>query len=158
MNAETNSLEGIFDIEPPLSPVLYELESTILNVGLTGLLIIGLVLISASLVWYYYYSTKGMTRRKILTLHKNFSAKKINNQHAACQLSRIIQDSLGSNQTLKHVTLPAELESHKERWGKFTSLLSMACYSHRETEPEKMSRLFDDACFWIKSWPRGKNG
>lgn len=150
------ALDGIIDIEPPETPILYTLEISTPSIILAGLITIGLLLIVSAVMWKYYFSTKARSRHQLTTLQKQLTMKAINHHSAACQISKILRNNLGLNPTLEKIELPEELEPHKKRWHLFTKRLSTACYSSAN-QPEVTSLLFEDAHFWIKSWPCHKN-
>ena len=157
MKNELGTLEGIVDIEPPAMPMLYDLEISAINISVVGLIIIGVCLIISAIIWQRYLSTKGKSRYQLKKLQKNISVKNINSQSAACEISRILRTNLGLSHILKRENLPEELGAHQSRWDIFTERLSVACFSSYEAEPEIISTLFEDAHFWIKSWPRNSN-
>lgn len=157
MNDDPATLGGIVDIEPPVAPMLYVLESATTDIAFYVLLITGLLLTIAFIVWKHYFSVKGKVRRELIKLQKKFSAQKINHHDVACRLSRILREHLGLGQVLRRADFPDELAAHKERWETFVEQLSIACYSSsaqdKEQEPHNTSLLFDDAYFWLKAWP-----
>lgn len=157
IKSEVSSLEGIIDIEPPIIPLLYDLETIALNIALSGLIIIGLLLIISAVVWRQYFSTKGKSRYQLRKLQKQLSGEKINDHTAACEISRIIRNNLSLNHILKRTHLPGEIVKHKDRWDVFSERLSIACYSSSDNEKEVTGLLFDDAYFWVNTWPRNKN-
>ena len=157
MKNEPDTLEGIVDIEPPAMPILYDLEMSAINISVVGLIIIGVSLIISVIIWRRYLSTKGKSRCQLMRLQKNVSVKNINGQSAAYEISRIMKISFGLSHILKRENLPEELAAHQSRWDIFTERLSFACFSSYEIEPEIISSLFEDAHFWIKSWPSNSN-
>ena len=157
MKNEQDTLEGIVDIEPPAVPMLYDLEISAINISVIGLIIIGACLIISVFIWRRYLSTKGKSRYQLNKLQKNISVKNINSQSAACEISRILRRGLGLSHILKRVNLPEELGAHQSRWDTFTERLSFASFSSHGIEPEIISSLFEDAHFWIESWPGNSN-
>lgn len=158
MKNNIGTLEGIFDIEPPPTPALSILESYTLDVAFPALLVIGLLLMISALIWKHYYSPTGKSLRHLSRLQKQFSSNKINSHVTACQISIILRKNLMAGHILNRAFFPEELNEHKARWDTFTKRLTLACYSAKNITPETTSLLFDDANFWIQSWPRNKNG
>ena len=154
---DLGTLEGIVDIEPPSIPALYNLQISAINISVVGLILIGISLIISVIIWRRYLSTKGKSRHQLLKLQKNVSVKSINNQCAACEISRILRRNLGLSHILTRENLPDEIVAHQSRWDIFTERLSVACFSSHEIEAEIISSLFEDAHFWIKSWPSNSN-
>lgn len=154
---DLGTLGGIVDIEPPAIPMLYDLQISAINISVIGLILIGISLIISAIIWRRYLSTKGKSRHQLMRLQKNVSVKNINNQGAACEISRILRRNLGLSHTLKHENLPEELAAHQSRWDIFTERLSFACFSSHEIDTGIISSLFEDAHFWIKSWPSNGN-
>ena len=157
MKNDLDTLEGIVDIEPPAIPILYDLEMSAINISVVGLIIIGASLIISVIIWRRYFSTKGKSRYQLMRLQKNISVKNINSQSAACEISRILRRNLGLSHILKSENLPEELAAHQSRWDIFTERLSFSCFSSYEIEPEIITSLFEDAHFWINSWPSNSN-
>ena len=157
MNDATASLNGIYDIEPPTEPLLYIVESSTIDITVPFLFITAFLITVALILRKRNVSTKIKSRREIARIYRDLISQRINNHDAACQLSRLLQQSLGLDQSLLRTELPAEIHTHKIRWDRFTMQLSVACYSSTGEETEKLSTLFNDAIFWLKAWPNKKH-
>lgn len=163
MNPDVTNLQGLVDIEPPLTPLFYSLGNAIhnatLNNTLPALLITALLLVTAFVLWTRYASVKGRARRRLHRLHKDFRRRNISQQEAACELSRLLCDTFGLHQPLTRITIPPALASHAPRWKYFTEQLSISCYAapQQQAADTKIPGLFDDAYFWLRAWPNKRH-
>lgn len=159
MNPDATNLQGLADIKPPLTPLFYSLGHVVQDATpgsvFAALLITGLLLVIAFMLWTRYASVKGRARRRLHRLHKDFRRRNISQQEAACELSRLLRDTFALHQPLTRIILPSVLKDHAPRWQHFTEQLSVSCYATPQQQPaaEQMPRLLDDAYFWLQAWP-----
>jgi hypothetical protein len=156
MKDESGTLQGILDITPPAVPWQYTLENNATStIGFCLLLIVALGFL-LRLIWQRYFSTRGIAKYRLATLQQQYRRQLINDQHAAFQLCHILCDALEITQLSSRTTLPETMDAYKERWQVFIDTLSIARYSPADSGPE-ISHLFNDAQFWLRSWPREKH-
>ncbi|MDT8385028.1 MAG: hypothetical protein RRB22_11490 [Gammaproteobacteria bacterium] len=159
MNPDATNLQGLVDIEPPLTPLFFSLGYAVQNATLSSvlpaLLITALLLVTAFTLWTRYGSVKGRARRSLHRLQKQFRRRSISQREAACELSRVLRDTFDLHQPLTRTILPPALKVHAPRWQHFTEQLSVSCYAAPQQQPaaEQMSQLLDDAYFWLRAWP-----
>lgn len=165
MKQTPNALQGIFDIEPPEAPLLYIFEHHALGIIFIALLLIVLSLAAAFFIWRRYFSARGRARRRLAALHAQFNQQMkaplqhqpLDNHHTAFQISSVLCDGLHLRQLSHRIAFPDNLDSHKGHWEKFIAQLSAARYSPAGNNPEQLSRLFEDAGFWLRCWPVADN-
>lgn len=157
MQEKPTALEGILDIEPPDMPLLYIFEQNALSIILISFIVVSLLLATGYLLWRQYFSVKGKALRRLDLLQKNFKNQQLDSHHTAFQLSNILRDGLNLKQISNHTPFPEKLSSHKKHWTIFIGHLSTARYSPSGYTPEPMTKLFEDAGFWLKYWPVENN-
>jgi hypothetical protein len=165
MKQNPNALQGIFDIESPEAPLLYVLEHHALGIIFITLLLISLSLAAAFFIWRRYFSARGRARRRLAALHAHFNQQlkaplqnqPPDNHHTAFQISSVLCDGLNLRQLSQRIAFPDRLNPHRDQWEKFIAQLSAARYSPAGNNPEQLSRLFEDAGFWLRCWPVANN-
>lgn len=141
-------IDGIYDIEPLIQPAMSRFELTFLSL---------LILLVISILFYYtwklFYSSKGIAKRKIKRLHKDFSQGKISDHDVVYQASSILLDGLKLNYINKDTLLPDKLIIYKSEWKTFNKNLSYLRYSKHDNSSLETSALINDCAFWLKKWP-----
>jgi len=160
MQENPTALEGILDIEPPIMPLLYALELNAPSIIFITLLIISALFATIFLLRHRYFSIRGKAHRRLKTLQNHFSVQskqQLDTHHAIFELSHVLRDGLNLKQLSKLTHLPDRLKSNKTSWEEFITQLSIARYSPTDLTPEQVDALFENARFWLKSWPVIKN-
>ena len=141
-------IDGIYDIQPPLSPPLSGLE-----IFLLSLLFIIFISAGISLLWKTFFSDKGKARRNINKLHESYLQKVISTHDAAYQLCSILQKGLNLNYIGKNNQLPEKLLPRKKEWIVFTEDLSSLRYKNNTHEQTDINNIFISSLYWLKLWP-----
>ena len=143
-----NIIDGIYDIQPPISPAMNSLEITLIT--LTFIIILSMLLYA---VWNYYYSTKGRAKRNIKKLHSKYTKKLITPHDAVYQLSYFLKQGLKLNHIGKNTPLPKKLVTRKYEWIKFINNISNLRYKKNINSESEISTLFTNSLIWLKLWP-----
>jgi hypothetical protein len=141
-------IDGIYDIQPPISPALSGLE-----INLIILIFILILSVLFYAVWNHYYSTKGRAKRNIKKLHVKYSTNKITPHDAVYQLSLFLRQGLKLNHIGKNTLLPKKLDASKSEWDIFKNNISNLRYKKNIKSYSDISTLFDNSLFWLKMWP-----
>lgn len=156
MKDETGTLQGILDITPPATPWQYTFEHNASStIGYSLLVIIALAFI-LRLVWQRYFCRRGIAKIRLARLQRQHHRQALTHQHAAFQLCRILCEALEITQLSRRTSLPEPLHAHADRWQRFIDTLSAVRYSP-PSESQEAAHLFNDAQFWLRSWPREKH-
>ncbi len=146
------------DIEPPVAPA-----DTGLATPLTGMALIILLIILATLTIRHFTSTRSQAKRRLHQLQRSVKSKHecndnnnidaVDAREAAYQLARLLAMGVGINGITNSTTLPVELTHYHDRWQRFTNALSTARYDSQCSHPSSLDELFKDTLFWLKKWP-----
>ena len=141
-------IDGIYDIQPPISPALSGLEITLIT-------LIFILILSALFyaVWNHYYSTKGRAKRNIKKLNEKYLTNKIDAHDAVYQLSFFLRQGLKLNHIGKNTRLPKKMSASKSEWNTFKNNISNLRYKKNIKSHSDINRLFDNSLFWLKLWP-----
>lgn len=140
-------VEGIYDIQPPVTPALSWLELLIIL-----LLILLFVSTVGYLIWSLFYSAKATAQRKIKKVQRKYLQNSINTHDAIYQVCLILRQGLKIKNIDKNTLLPKKLYRSEKEWGTFTHNLSNLRYKKRKQSQSDMDTLFTDSLHWLKLW------
>lgn len=143
--ATLQKVEGIYDIQPIITPAFSSLETTVLLVLFT-------LFITANiyLAWSYLFSRKAKSIRKIHILKNRYSKNLINSHDAIYNLCFILRKGLQQKNLSIDTPLPKKARENKKRWGEFISELSNIRYKEDANASTNITFLFDESLFWLK--------
>lgn len=148
MNTATNTLkviDGIYGISPITKPPLSFIESSLLSS-----LVILLICIATYLIWKLVFSTKAISKRKILSLQSKYNNNKINTHDTIYLLCFILRNGLEIKKISKHTELPKKASLHKKKWDVFSEEMSTLRYKN-DTELD-IAHVFEESIFWLRNW------
>ena len=138
-------IDGIYDIQPLITPALSAFEFTILLI-----LIISFVVGNTYLVWMFIFSNKAKSRREILNLQKRYIHNTISPHDTVYDLCQILRKGLDKKQLNTKSPPPKILKENKQRWDKFINELSDFRYKNSIGTSDDISPLFKESLFWFK--------
>lgn len=144
-NITLQKIDGIYDIEPIVTPALSTLEVIVLST-----FIIVLTIIIFYYIWVSLFSRKAISIRKIEKLQIKHSNNEISTHDTAYQLCSILSYGLNLsflNAISRH---PKENTLNKERWDSFLKKLSELRYKNNKDQND-ITRLFKESIFWLKA-------
>lgn len=143
-----NKIDGIYDIQPPISPGFSTLELSLLTfiaaVTLCALLYV---------IWIHFYSTKGRAKRNIKKLHVKYLENKINDHDTAYKLIFFLQQGLKLNHIGNRTVLPKSLSAKEKQWQSFICDISILRYKKNINSRPDINALFTNSLLWLKLWP-----
>lgn len=141
-------IDGIYDIQPPLSPAHSSLEITLLV-----LFIISVVVIIAYFVWMSFFSKKSKAKRKMHKLQLEYNENKINTHDTVYEVCAILRQGLKFNVLNNKTPLPEKIKFNQKQWDSFTNQISTLRYNNKVISQSEINTLFKDSLFWLKQWP-----
>lgn len=141
-------VDGIYDIQPPVTPPLGSLETFIIL-----LLVLLLVSTVGYLIWKLLYSAKATARNQIKKLRKDFVQNNVNTHDTIYRLCSILRQGLNVKNIDKNTPLPKKLYNNINEWSSFTQNLANSRYKNRKQSQPDMDALFIDSLHWLKLWP-----
>lgn len=138
-------VDGIYDIQPMITPALSAFELTVLF-----LLLISFLAANIYLVWMFVFSIKAKSRREIAKLQKRYTHNIISPHDAIYDLCQIIRKGLKQKQLFTNTPLPKNIKGSKQRWNKFINELSDFRYKDSSDTSIDISPLFEESLFWFK--------
>ena len=138
-------IDGIYDIQPIITPSFSAFELAVLCV-----LLVSFLSISIYLVWILFYSTKAKSRREIIKLRKKVKLNIINTNDAVYELCLILRKGIEQKQLNTRTPTPKNSKGSKQRWGKFINELTDFRYSENSGSSIDISKLFDESLFWLQ--------
>ena len=112
MSSYSNTLpiiEGIYDIQPPTVPALSLLETSLLVMLFSSLL-----MFIFYFIWKTLLSKRAIAKRELKKLQHKYHHKNINRHDAVYQLCQITKNGLKLKNINKEVCLPSKLFSEKK--------------------------------------------
>lgn len=146
-NITLEKIEGIYDIQPPLSPELSLFESSLIVLGVV-------ILLSAAfyISWNLIYSNKGKCRRKIIRLQKKHLDNNVSSHDTIYQLCFLLRKGLKINYLGQNTQLPKKIIFHENQWQGFIKNISDSRYRNKESSLN-IDKLFKESLFWLRIWP-----
>ena len=138
-------IDGIYDIQPIITPSLSAFELSILSV-----LFISFITVSIYLVWIFFYSKKAKSRREIIKLQKKLKRNIISTNDAIYELCLIFRKGIDQKQLDIKTPLPKHSRGSEQRWEKFINSLSDFRYRKSSAASIDISQLFDETLFWLQ--------
>lgn len=155
MNAVATTLdkiEGIYDVYPPAIP-----EAGMIETALIALCILLFICFLVYIVWLKFYSLRGINKRHIKQLKKQYTNKSISSHDAIYQLCGYLKNGLAIKKFDQFTPLPEGLPNIKQ-WQSFAIKMTNLRYQNKN-QPGRLSCkdlnvAFDDALYWLKVWPK----
>ena len=138
-------IDGIYDIQPLITPALSTFEFTVLLI-----LLISFVVANIYLVWMFIFSSQAKSRREILNLQKRYTHNTISPHDAIYDLCQILRKGLDKKQLNTKNPPPRIIKGNKQRWEKFINKLSDFRYKNSIDTSVDISPLFEESLFWFK--------
>ena len=151
MSNYSNSLpiiEGIYDIQPPAVPALSLLETSLLVLLFSSLLIIIFYIF-----WKNLFSKKTIAKRNLKKLQYKYHNNDISQHDAVYQLCQITKNGLKLKNINKEACLPKKLLLRQKQWHQFIDHISDLRYKENNEKNVNIDKLFMDVLFWLKVWP-----
>jgi len=141
-------IEGIYDIQPLAEPALSFFETALIVVGL-----LSVICLSIFLIWKYFFSTKAVSKRRLIKLRVNYSENNLTPHDAVYLLCQIMTQGLKLNHIGEDTLLPEKLSSKKEKWLLFIKEISVLRYAKTNSEKNNINNLLKESLYWLKRWP-----
>lgn len=156
MQENATALQGIFGIEPLVSPLLVTVEANIINI-LVGIVIMAIVF-GALLIFvrYRYFSVRGRASRELAALQTEFERHYSDEHKTVFLLADILRRGLQLQKISIETLLPEKCDSQNSRWSIFVKTLYAARYSVQVADPSQINRLFAETQYWLRHWPMVK--
>ena len=138
-------IDGIYDIQPVITPALSGFEFTILFI-----LLITFMAANIYLVWMFFFSRKAKSRQKIVKLQKKYTHNSISPHDAIYELCQIIRNGLKQKQLDTKTPPPKNIKGNMQRWDNFINELSNLRYGNSIDTSIDISPLFKESLFWFK--------
>ena len=138
-------IDGIYDIQPMITPAMSTLELSVLF-----MLLISLAIANIYLIWVFIFSRKAKSRLEIVKLQKRYTHNTIKPHDAIYELCRILRIGLEQNQLYAKTPLPKGIKGNKQRWDKFINELSDFRYKDSSDASIDIAPLFKESLFWFK--------
>lgn len=141
-------IEGIYDIQPLAEPALSFFETALIVVGL-----LSVICLSIFLIWKYFFSTKAVSKRRLIKLRVNYSENNLTPHDAVYLLCQIMTQGLKLNHIGEDTLLPEKLSSKKEKWLLFIKEISVLRYAKTNSKKYNINSLINESLYWLKRWP-----
>lgn len=141
-------IDGIYDIQPPLSAAFSPLETSLVIIAGTLTFCVALYAL-----WNNYFSTKAQAKHNIKKLHIDFLKNKINSHDAAYQLIFFLQQGIQVNHIGNSTPFPKTLYAKKAEWNVFINDISTLRYKKTINPGPDINTLITNSLQWIKLWP-----
>ena len=138
-------VDGIYDIQPIITPAFSAFELTVLFI-----ILISFAAAIIYLVWIFVFSIKAKSKREIVKLQKRYTQNTISTHDAIYGLCRILRQGLEQKQLYTKTTLPKKVKGSKQRWDKLINELSDFRYKDSSDTSVDISPLFEESLFWFK--------
>ena len=138
-------VDGIYDIQPIITPALSAFELTVLFI-----LLVSFIAANIYIVWTFVFSIKAKSKREIVKLHKRYIKNTISTHDAIYDLCRILRKGLEQKQLDTQTPLPKNVKGSKQRWDKLINELSDFRYKDSSDTSADISFLFEESLFWLK--------
>ena len=138
-------IDGIYDIQPIITPAFSTFELSILVV-----MFFLLTAVNIYLLWRFVFSRRAKSKRKIHKLQQKYSQNIISTHDAIYDLCQILGKGLKQKQL--NINCPPEknIKDGKPRWNIFIERLSNSRYKKESNTPFDIAPLFEESLFWLK--------
>ncbi len=152
MPQSLQTIHGLLDIVPPVAP-----PQSNIAVFISSLIVVILLISISVYAVRYFRSNRSRAKRRLRKLKSNIEKQDTEREglqrDSAFQLATILARGLGINSIISSTPLPADIQQYRERWQTFSNRLSLSRYSHQSGTAADVKDMFDDAFFWLKTWP-----
>ena len=140
-------IDGTYDIQAIITPA-----SSVFEIATLAILFFIFFASTFYFTWFYLYSKKAISKRKIKALQTQYTSKEINSHDTIYNLCNILRRGLQLKNLNNETPLPKIINADKKRWACFMSDLSDIRYKNDTNPSKNIPLLFEESLFWLKAW------